>query len=286
LAGVRHCSWDLLKVWLETATGNRIVLARGYSMAVHETLYRRIVEHLEFFTRIGFAQHAAQTSWTARLAPVPRPRWPVESEAERLRVRFPLEGPHPVAACLREKEAWQFAQRCGVVLFGLGLIGILLFALLALPKLSMLSSVLLVLGIVLGYESRRGSLESPCDLGRASREAARLTIALEARANELQRTDANGQTESWSAAQVHNLEVAYHHEPGGEAEDTHRFTLLLQPGQGPPHVLFTCEWHGECYDPDVVHAELSWLAHALKQRLHEESGRAESERIQSSLLDS
>jgi hypothetical protein len=210
----------------------------------------------------------------------------VESEAERLRVRFPLEGPHPVAACLREKEAWQFAQRCGVVLFGLGLIGILLFALLALPKLSMLSSVLLVLGIVLGYESRRGSLESPCDLGRATREAARLTIALEARANELQRTDANGQTESWSAAQVHNLEVAYHPEPGGEAEDTHRFTLLLQPGQGPPHVLFTCEWHGECYDPDVVHAELSWLAHALKQRLHEESGRAESERIQSSLLDS
>jgi hypothetical protein len=177
LAGVRHCSWDLLKVWLETATGNRIVLARGYSMAVHETLYRRIVEHLEFFTRIGFAQHAAQTSWTARLAPVPRPRWPVESEAERLRVRFPLEGPHPVAACLREKEAWQFAQRCGVVLFGLGLIGILLFALLALPKLSMLSIVLLVLGIVLGYESRRGSLESPCDLGRATREAARLTIA-------------------------------------------------------------------------------------------------------------
>jgi hypothetical protein len=282
LAGIRLCSWDAVEVWLETSTGKRIVLVRGYLVAVNEALYERIVAHLERQTLLGCIPNAPPTSWTARPAPIPNPRWPVESEAERLRVRFPLEVPHPVKACLRERDAWILALCCGVGMSLLGLLGLVLLTPWLGPSLGVGPVLFLVLGIPLAGEASRKIAQF--DPQQAVREAARLTIALEASANAVHRTDANGQTEVWTAAQVRDLEVTYHHEPGGEGEDGHQVTLLLHPHRGLTHELFTTRWYGERYDPDVVHAELSWLAYALKQRLHEESGRAESEGIQSSLL--
>jgi hypothetical protein len=283
LAGIARCQWDATGVWVETTTGRRIVLLQGHLAAVHESLYERVVEHLERHTLLGSGDRATEEPhWTARLAPVPHPRWPVESEAERLRVRFALEVPHPVKACLRERDAWILALCCGVGMSLLGLLGLVLLTPWLGPSLGVGPVLLLALGIPLAGEAGRKIAQF--DPQQAVREAARLTIALEASANAVHRTDANGQTEVWTAAQVRDLEVTYHHEPGGEGEDGHQVTLLLHPHRGLTHELFTTRWYGERYDPDVVHAELSWLAYALKQRLHEESGRAESEGIQSSLL--